>query len=160
MPPEKSAHAANPSVPPPLLFVLFFLATFLLNALLPLQLLPLAWIGWRPIPATLLTLGGLGIFTAAALALRKARTPLSPYKPTQKLLTTGPYLRTRNPIYLAFAWLYLGSAFWIASLWPVLFFPVLIYGMNRFVIAPEEAHLEQRFGGAYRDYKARTRRWM
>jgi protein-S-isoprenylcysteine O-methyltransferase Ste14 len=27
-------------------------------------------------------------------------------------------------------------------------------------ILPEERHLEERFGDAYRDYKARTRRWI
>jgi protein-S-isoprenylcysteine O-methyltransferase Ste14 len=149
--------APNPPVPPPLLFVLFFLTAFLINTVFPLQLLPL---GWNRIPAVLLSLGGLGIFIGAALALRRARTPLSPYKPTSALITTGPFLRTRNPVYLAFAWLYLSFACWIASLWPVLFFPVLVFVMNRFVIAREEAWLEKRFGEEYRAYRARTRRWM
>jgi protein-S-isoprenylcysteine O-methyltransferase Ste14 len=29
-----------------------------------------------------------------------------------------------------------------------------------FQIIPEERHLEARFGDTYRDYKARTRRWI
>ena len=28
------------------------------------------------------------------------------------------------------------------------------------VVAHEEAYLERRFGDAYRDYKARVRRWL
>ncbi|MCD6023715.1 MAG: isoprenylcysteine carboxyl methyltransferase [Fibrobacteria bacterium] len=155
--PSQTPEAPNPPLAPPLVYILFFLAAFFLNLALPLQFLPL---GWNRIPALLLCLGGLGIFLSAALALRKAKTPVSPYQPAKTLLTTGPYLRSRNPIYLAFAWIYLGFACWIASWWPVFLFPVLIYVMNRFVIRREEAHLESRFGRAYAEYKARTRRWM
>jgi protein-S-isoprenylcysteine O-methyltransferase Ste14 len=155
--PMPHKDAPTPPVPPPLIFALFFIAAFLINMAVPLQALPL---GWHRIPALLLSLGGLGIFIAAALAFRRARTPLSPYEPAKTLMTTGPYLRTRNPVYLSFAWIYLGLACWTASLWPLLFFPVLIYTINRFVIAREEAHLEKRFGAAYLAYKARARRWM
>lgn len=149
--------APNPPVPPPLLYLLVFLTASLVNMAFPVQLLPL---GWNRIPALLFSLGGLGIFVGAALALRRAGTTLSPYKPAKALLTTGPYLRTRNPVYLAFAWIYLGCACLIASLWPFLFFPVLILVLNKSVIAREEAWLEARFGEAYRAYRARTRRWM
>jgi protein-S-isoprenylcysteine O-methyltransferase Ste14 len=150
-------NAPNPPLPPPLIYALFFIAAMLLNQAFPLQLLPL---GWNHIPGILLCLGGMGIFVAAVLALRKSKTPVSPYEPAKTLHVTGPYLRTRNPIYLAFAWLYLGLTCWIASWWPVFLFPVLIYVMNRFVITREEAHLQDRFGKAYADYKTRTRRWM
>lgn len=155
--PAKDPGAPNPPVPPPLLFVLFFLTAAVLNMAAPVQLLPL---GWNRVPALLLSLGGLGIFIGAALALRKARTPVSPYKSARTLLTTGPFLRTRNPIYLAFAWIYLGFACLLASLWPFLFFPVLVFVMNRYVIAREEAALERQFGETYRAYRSRTRRWM
>jgi protein-S-isoprenylcysteine O-methyltransferase Ste14 len=156
MAPSKT-DAPNPKVPPPLLFVLVFLTGFLINLALPLQFLPL---GWHRIPGLLLCLGGTVIFLSAVVALRKARTPVSPYEPSRALVVTGPYMRSRNPIYLAFAWLYLGCACWIDSWWPLFLFPFLVYGINRGVIAREEAHLEARFGRAYLDYKARTRRWM
>lgn len=160
-PKSKSAagetDAPNPPVPPPLLYLLVFLTASVINMVYPVQLLPL---GWNIVPAILFSLGGLGIFLGAALALRRAGTTLSPYKSSKVLLTTGPYLRTRNPIYLAFAWIYLGCACLIASLWPIVLFPVLILVLNRTVIAREEVWLEARFGEAYRTYRARTRRWM
>lgn len=155
--PSRTPETPNPPLAPPLIYALFFLAAFFLGFALPLRFLPL---GWNRIPALLLCLGGLGIFMAAVLALRKSDTPVSPYQPVKTLVTTGPYLRSRNPIYLAFAWIYLGFACWIASWWPIILFPALIHVLNRFVIRREEAHLESRFGRAYLDYKARTRRWM
>ena len=149
--------APNPVIPPPLVFVLFFFVSTIPAFFVPLQFLPY---GWNKIPSILLSLGGLVIFTTAAFTFRKARTPISPYQPAEKLLTTGPFLRTRNPIYLSFVWIYLGFACWVTSLWPLLTLPILIYIINRHYIAREEAHLQERFGKAYSDYKARTRRWM
>jgi protein-S-isoprenylcysteine O-methyltransferase Ste14 len=149
--------APNPPLPPPLIYALFFFAGYTLHLVFPLQFLPL---GWNAIPGFLLCLGGTGIFLTGVFALRKSKTPVSPYEPVKALHTEGPYLRSRNPIYLAFAWIYLGLACWTASLWPILLFPFLIFVMNRFVISREEAHLHQRFGKAYDDYRSRPRRWM
>ena len=156
-PPRTAPDAPNPPVAAPLLFLACFLPAYMLHIVLPLRILPA---GWSLIPAVLFTLGGVVIFSGAALAFRRAGTPLSAYKPAKKLLTTGAFLRTRNPIYLSVAWIYLGFACWTASAWPFLFFPAAVYVVNRFVIAREEAHLEARFGQEYRDYKARVRRWM
>jgi protein-S-isoprenylcysteine O-methyltransferase Ste14 len=93
-------------------------------------------------------------------ALKKAGTSPSPYQEPSALVTTGPYLRTRNPIYFAFAWIYLGLAAWMNSPWAILLFPGVIIMMKRLVITREEAVLESRFGENYLEYKARTRRWM
>jgi protein-S-isoprenylcysteine O-methyltransferase Ste14 len=143
-------------IPPPLIVALFFLAGYTLHTLHPL---PLLSGDLNLIPALWLSLGGLILFLAAVRALRKAGTSPSPYKDTTALVTTGPYLRSRNPIYLAFMCLYLGLAFWINTLWPVALFPGLIVAMKRLVILREESRLEARFGAEYRAYKSRVRRW-
>ena len=38
--------------------------------------------------------------------------------------------------------------------------PVFAVAVLALAILPEERHLEARFGDAYLDYKARTRRWF
>ena len=53
-----------------------------------------------------------------------------------------------------------GVSLLLATIWPLLFAP-LIWAMLRYgVIRHEEAHLQARFGDAYRDYQTRVRRWL
>jgi protein-S-isoprenylcysteine O-methyltransferase Ste14 len=81
-------------------------------------------------------------------------------KPDTALVTSGPYRFTRNPMYLGMAFLYVGFAFAFGVIWALAFLPAVIVVVDRFVIAREEPYLERNFGQAYRDYKARVRRWV
>jgi protein-S-isoprenylcysteine O-methyltransferase Ste14 len=38
--------------------------------------------------------------------------------------------------------------------------PVLVIGLTKLAIEPEERHLLGKFGDDYRSYMARTRRWL
>jgi protein-S-isoprenylcysteine O-methyltransferase Ste14 len=89
-----------------------------------------------------------------------ARTPLPPHRPTTALVTEGPYRRSRNPIYLGMALIYLGVVCATASLGILVFFPLVILVMEFGVIRREERYLERKFGRDYLDYKARVRRWL
>jgi protein-S-isoprenylcysteine O-methyltransferase Ste14 len=67
---------------------------------------------------------------------------------------------SRNPIYLGMFLIYAGIGLVVRSPWIlILTLPVAIT-MSYGVVAREEAYLERRFGDAYRDYKARVRRWL
>jgi protein-S-isoprenylcysteine O-methyltransferase Ste14 len=67
---------------------------------------------------------------------------------------------SRNPIYLGMFLIYAGIGLVVLSPWIlILTLPVAIT-MSYGVVAREEAYLERRFGDAYRDYKARVRRWL
>ncbi len=127
-----------------------------LHRLLPLPFLPG---DLHLIPALWLSLGGVLIFLSAWRALRKAGTSPGPYAAPSALVTTGPYRRSRNPMYLAYIWMYLGLGCWINTWWTLILFPLLILVMNRRVLAQEEAVLEDAFGDEYRRYHATTRRW-
>ena len=75
-------------------------------------------------------------------------------------MTTGIHGWTRNPIYLGLFLIYGGIGVAAGSPWiPILTLPLALiirYG----VVAREETYLERRFGDAYRDYRARVRRWF
>ena len=146
--------------PPPLIFLGFVLLGWALEryVLTDLSLgLPDMVRRWG---AVILVVAGFALEAAAAERFRAKRTAVEPWKPTTALATDGIYRLTRNPIYLGFTVIYVGLALGMDS--PVamgLILPCLIV-IDRFVIAREERYLEAKFGQAYRDYKARVRRWL
>ena len=90
----------------------------------------------------------------------RAGTPLPPHRPTSALVSEGPYRRSRNPIYLGMALIYIGVVCATASTGVLLLFPAVIAVMEFGVIRREERYLEGKFGDSYRAYKARVRRWL
>lgn len=103
---------------------------------------------------------GAALMGWAAWTLHRHRTTINPYRGAAALCVDGPFAWSRNPIYVADWLLLAGAACWLRTAWPLLFAP-LIWATIRFgVIRHEEAHLEARFGDAYRDYRGRVRRWL
>lgn len=125
---------------------------------------PLPWPGLDDWPARAvgwaLGLGGLALITWAFVTLRGAGTTVLPDKGADVLVTTGPFWRFRNPIYLGHVMLMFGLAEATKNVWFALFALVHAVLVTALAIIPEERHLEARFGAAYRDYKARSRRWL
>lgn len=144
-------------VPPPVYYVAAFLAGVVLEFTFLTSSPPL---GVR-LPVALLAAGAwIALDGAAMVSFHRARTSMVPMNPTTALVTSGPYRFTRNPMYLGMAFLYVALAFALGMIWALVFLPVAIVIVDRFVIAREEPYLERRFGQAYRDYKARVRRWL
>ena len=80
--------------------------------------------------------------------------------PTRALVTTGIHGWSRNPIYLGMFLIYIGIGLVVRSPWILILTVLLAVTMRYGVVAREETYLERRFGDAYRDYKARVRRWL
>jgi protein-S-isoprenylcysteine O-methyltransferase Ste14 len=107
-----------------------------------------------------IALVGLVLLVAAVIQLWRARTTLMPYRPTTAIVDSWPYSFTRNPIYLALAVIYIGTAVFFNSLWPLLLLPLVMLVMQRGVIEREERYLEGKFGSDYVDYRSRVGRWL
>ena len=107
-----------------------------------------------------LILIGLALAAAGIRNFSWAGTPVQGTKPTRALVTTGIHGWTRNPIYLGKFLLYGGIGVAARSPWILMLTLPLAITIRYGVVAREEAYLERRFGDAYRDYKARARRWV
>lgn len=147
-------------VRPPFLF----LAALLLGSVLD-RLLPLPFAVPKPDLLHWTVAGGPILIgsTLAAAGIRnfsRARTPVPTNEPVRALVTTGIHGWTRNPIYLGIFLVYVGIGIAAQSPWTLILVLPLAITIRFGVIAREEAYLERRFGDAYRDYKARVRRWF
>jgi protein-S-isoprenylcysteine O-methyltransferase Ste14 len=155
-----SAPPPATTVPwPPLLFIAAFATAWLLSILAPLP-----WPGLDDAPAHWIGLAfgiiGLLLIISAFASLVARRTTYLSSRASTKLVTTGPYWRFRNPIYLGEALLLLYAAEITKSIWFV--GAALLFGffVTALQIIPEERHLEATFGDEYLAYKARSRRWI
>jgi protein-S-isoprenylcysteine O-methyltransferase Ste14 len=144
-------------LPPPLVYPTGLLAAWLLNRFIPFGFdageaaQPMAW-G--------LVAFGLALAAWTAFTIWRHHTTVNPYKSVSHLVTSGPFMFSRNPIYLGDWLIYIGIALWLGTWWALPAAPVVWWLMRYHVISHEEAHLEAKFGRAYLDYKARVRRWL
>jgi protein-S-isoprenylcysteine O-methyltransferase Ste14 len=145
---------------PPLLFLAALLIGFVSDRLLrlPFPVPGIDLIHW--IIGGSLILIGLALAAAGIRNFSRAGTPVRSAMPTRALATTGIHGRTRNPIYLGMFLLYAGIGVAAQSPWILILTLPLAITIRYGVVAREEAYLERRFGDAYRDYKARVRRWL
>jgi protein-S-isoprenylcysteine O-methyltransferase Ste14 len=145
---------------PPLLFLAALLIGFVSDRLLrlPFPVPGIDLVHW--IIGGSLILIGLALAAAGIRNFSRAGTPVRSIKPTRALVTTGIHGWTRNPIYLGMFLLYGGIGVAAQSPWTLILTLPLAITIRYGVVAREEAYLERRFGDAYRDYKARVRRWL
>ena len=144
-------------VPPPLYYVVGFLAGLGVEAAAPVDRPPVAL---TLVGAAIGFAGWLYLDGRAMTAFARAKTSMVPMRPSKALVTDGPYRLTRNPMYVGMAFAYVGIAFAVGLVWPLAFLPLVLVAVDRLVIAREEPYLLRRFGQPYADYKARVRRWL
>lgn len=142
---------------PPVLYVGTLLLGLLLNYFWPAHLFPMRWV--RVAGAVLVVASGM-IAHWAQKTMRRAGTNVLPSQPSLAIVTAGPFRFTRNPIYVANAFVYLGLTLILNTLWPIVLFGPMLFALNWGIIRREERYLEAKFGAAYLDYKARVRRWI
>lgn len=144
---------------PPLL-----LATAIGGSLLLGRVLPMPWPGLNDLAARVVGLGigavGILLILWSAWELWRARTTVMPHRGADVLVTTGPYVRFRNPIYIGDVMIMLALAELTKNIWFVAGAAVFAVLVTLLAILPEERHLEARFGDDYRAYKANSRRWL
>lgn len=110
--------------------------------------------------ASCMSLAGLVVMLRAWWQFREARVAICPTAKTERLITSGIYALTRNPMYLGITLMLAGVTAWIGTV-PFIgatsgFFLI----MDRIFCPFEEQKLLTAFGANYQAYKSRVRRWI
>jgi protein-S-isoprenylcysteine O-methyltransferase Ste14 len=130
--------------------------------------LSVSWLVGDPLPASrATTTAGLVLVVAFAAwngwALRtmaRHRTALLPGGATTTVIRSGPFARSRNPLYVGLLVLSAGLALLAASAWALAALPVEWALLRWGAVLPEERYLSEKFGPEYAAYVARVRRWI
>jgi protein-S-isoprenylcysteine O-methyltransferase Ste14 len=152
------ADTAQVRIRPPIALALAIAIALGLDILWPLPFLtagfPRAYVGGVVIATA------LALFIWAVVTMTRAGTNIPTNLPTLKIVESGPYGLTRNPIYLAMTWFIFGLALGLDTAWLILAMIVLAVLIHYQVVVHEEAYLESKFGDEYRAYRSRVRRWL
>jgi protein-S-isoprenylcysteine O-methyltransferase Ste14 len=124
-----------------------------LHRLMPNRISPPSWkrniTGWLILTAGVLV-SGWAAATARDMDIERP----------DRIVSTGPYAFSRNPMYAGWNLVYMGIALLINSIWQIILLPGLILFTHYFVVLPEERQMERQFGEAYFRYRARVNRYL
>lgn len=112
-----------------------------------------------PVGILLITLG-VGIVVLARREFALYGQPTEPGHPTSKIVKTGIFAISRNPLYLGGVVVLLGIALSLNMLWAVVTLLVSMALSHYILIIPEEQYLAAKFGKEYEGYAASVRRWF
>ena len=153
--PDNDQRGPGVRVPPPVMVASSVLLGVGLDLIIPLTLSKVVY--WPGIimmgAAVLLALVCVGQFL-------RAKTHIEPWQPTSRIIISGVYRFSRNPIYLAMFLFQVGLGLWLANGWILLCGSLTLRLLSHFVIRKEEAYLQAKFGAEYQAYMQQVRRWF
>jgi protein-S-isoprenylcysteine O-methyltransferase Ste14 len=147
-------------VPPPLFFVVGWVAAWWLDRQIGFAIDAAGASVLQVAVGAVLVAGGLALMGWALSTFVRARTAVLPVRPARLVVTTGPFRRTRNPMYLGLATAYLGLAVMTNLAWPIVMLPFVLMALSSVVIEREERYLARAFGAEYERYRTDVRRWL
>ena len=142
---------------PPLLFLFCCAAMIIFSLLIPEWVyLPRPWnnLGF------IFLFGGLAMVRNIQNQFKQHQTEINTFKLPQKLVTTGLFRYSRNPIYLGFSLALFGVAIVMGNVIAFDGFLAFIIAVNLWYIPFEEAVMEKQFGQDYLSYKKKAGRWF
>jgi protein-S-isoprenylcysteine O-methyltransferase Ste14 len=154
---DQAKDHAGIRIHPPVLMVIHLAAALLLGWLVPMPL---------PVPVFVYATGwivvilGLGVEFGGLRQLILAHTSPDPHAPTTRVVTTGVYRFTRNPIYVGYLCVLIGIPLIFGNYWGLVLSPLQVVLFNRLIIQREEAYLSVKFGTEYLEYTQKVKRWL
>lgn len=115
---------------------------------------------WADFAGGLLVGGGLLLVALAAAEFRRHRTTIVPHNMPARLIQSGIFSRTRNPIYLADVLILTGLILRWDAVLSLPLIPVCLWILEKRFITPEETLMRQAFRAEFAKYERKVRRWV
>ena len=123
-----------------------------------------ARIRWRRINLphffALLVLGFVALLWCVRDFFVSGTGTLAPWAPPTRLVVVGLYRSSRNPMYVAIAFMLAGWALSLASRSLLIYTIVVAVAFHLRVVLAEESWLSRKHGSEWEQYKRRVPRWM
>ncbi|MCM2560825.1 isoprenylcysteine carboxylmethyltransferase family protein [Lutimaribacter sp. EGI FJ00015] len=116
--------------------------------------------GWADFSGGLLVGAGVLLMLLAVYEMRRQRTTILPHQEADRLVTSGIFSRTRNPIYLGDLLVLAGLILRWDSVLALPLLPIFVWTIERRFIIPEENRLRRKFRADFARYERKTRRWV
>ena len=144
-------------IPPPILVLILVVSSFLSSKKIDVIHIPN-----QTLASILILLIGILILIIPVSKFIKSKTTIDPIKfnKVNKLVTSGIYKYSRNPMYLGLLLIVISSSILYLNIYSVITPMIFYYWINRFQIKREEIFLTEKFGKEYLSYKTKTRRWI
>ena len=144
-------------IPPPFVVLILVISTFFSS-----KKIDLIYIPFQTLISIFILFIGILILINPVLKFKRSKTTINPikFKKVNKLVTSGIYKYSRNPMYLGLLIIVVSSSIYYLNIYSILT-PLFFYlWINRFQIKREENFLIEKFGKEYLSYKNKTRRWI
>ncbi|WP_323772039.1 isoprenylcysteine carboxylmethyltransferase family protein [Antarctobacter sp.] len=115
---------------------------------------------WADLLGGLLVGGGLILMGLAISEMRRHRTTVIPHRNADRLVTSGIFKRTRNPIYLGDSMILAGMILYWGAVLALPLVPIFVWVIERRFIVPEEDRLRRKFRASFAHYEKDVRRWV
>jgi protein-S-isoprenylcysteine O-methyltransferase Ste14 len=108
----------------------------------------------------LLSVVGVSLVVLARREFAQYGQPTDPGLPTSRIISTGVFSISRNPLYLGGVFTLAGISLAFNLPWVLILLLPAIGACHYILIAPEESYLAAKFGEQYRTYTATVHRWI
>ncbi|MFD3191093.1 methyltransferase family protein [Sedimentitalea sp. HM32M-2] len=115
---------------------------------------------WADLLGGILVGGGLLLLLLALSEFRRHRTTVHPHGAPERLIQTGIFSRTRNPIYLGDALILAGLILRFDAVLALPLIPIFFLVIEKRYILPEEDRLRRAFRMDFARYERKVRRWV
>lgn len=109
---------------------------------------------------SVVALGSLIVYSTVRAFFTQGRGTLAPWDPPRRLVTTGLFARSRNPMYIGVLVVVAGWAATFRSPLTAAYAFVLVLGFHVRVLVHEEPWAEATFGDEWRRYRGHVPRWV